>query len=68
MPHMGGAEAFQAMRDIDRDVRVVLCSGYSEADIEQQFFGKGLAGFLQKPFNTRDLQKALDDALERQGD
>jgi len=50
MPRMGGAEAFSEMRRIKPDVRVILTSGYNEQSATQRFAGKGLAGFVQKPY------------------
>ena len=44
-------------------VRVVLMSGYNEADATEQFSGKGLAGYNQKPFRTPDLLARIRDAL-----
>jgi CheY-like chemotaxis protein len=43
---------------------VVLTSGYNEQDAVQEFIGKGLAGFVQKPFQREDLLAALRKALE----
>ncbi|MFT7485177.1 MAG: two-component system cell cycle sensor histidine kinase/response regulator CckA, partial [Candidatus Paceibacteria bacterium] len=40
MPHMSGADVFRNLRAVNKDVRVVMWSGYSEAEIEQQFIGK----------------------------
>ena len=60
MPRMDGRETFQAMRQIRPDVRVILSSGYSEQDSLQEFIGKGLAGFIQKPYNLRELRKILE--------
>ncbi len=55
MPHLDGAEAFARMRLANPAVRVVLMSGFSEADATVTFAGKGLAGFLQKPFEMAHL-------------
>ncbi len=55
MPRMGGEEAFRRLRQIDPDVRVILSSGYSEQEATSQFAGKGLAGFLEKPFRAEAL-------------
>jgi len=59
MPRMDGEEAFREMRRIKRDVRVILSSGYNEQEVSQKFVGKGLAGFIQKPFQLKDLREAL---------
>ncbi len=59
MPRMNGEEAFREFRRIDPDVKVIICSGYNEQEVSQQFVGKGLAGFLKKPYQFSELQKAI---------
>jgi DNA-binding NtrC family response regulator len=44
-------------------VRVLLCSGYNEQDATNRFAGKGLAGFIQKPFRYDQLLKKVRDML-----
>jgi len=63
MPIMDGKEAFQRIRQIKKDARVILCSGYSEQDAGQYFVGKGLAGFIQKPYRLAELHEKLVDVL-----
>ena len=64
MPHMDGLETFRELRRLDPGCRVVLTSGYNEQEAIQDFLGKGLAAFVQKPFLRGDLLKALRRALE----
>jgi CheY-like chemotaxis protein len=64
MPHLNGVETFRELRRLSPDCRVVLTSGYNEQDAVQEFIGKGLAGFVQKPFQREDLLAALRKALE----
>ncbi len=64
MPRMGGEEAFREMRRIRADVRVILCSGYNEQDVISRFTGKGLAGFLQKPYQIAQLSDKLREILD----
>ncbi|MBN2583665.1 MAG: PAS domain S-box protein [Planctomycetes bacterium] len=64
MPRMGGEEAFRELRQIRRDVKVILCSGYNEQDATNRFAGKGLAGFMQKPYQMEILSRKLRAALE----
>ncbi|MDX2494070.1 MAG: PAS domain S-box protein, partial [Desulfuromusa sp.] len=59
MPRMNGEEAFREFRRIDPDVKVIICSGYNEQEVSQQFIGKGLSGFLKKPYQFSELQKAI---------
>jgi len=63
MPHMDGDEAFRELRRLNRDVRVIMSSGYNQQEVTQRFAGKGLVGFLQKPYNLPALVGALRSAL-----
>jgi CheY-like chemotaxis protein len=63
MPHMDGTETFRELRRLDPQCPVVLTSGYNEQDAIQDFQGKGLAAFVQKPFQRADLVQALRRAL-----
>ena len=64
MPHLDGVETFRELRRLDPECRVVLTSGYNEQEAIQDFLGKGLAGFVQKPFLRDDLIAAMQKALE----
>jgi PAS domain S-box-containing protein len=65
MPVMSGEEALRQLRVIDPSVPVILSSGFSEAEAVRRFTGKGLAGFLQKPFTARTLAAKLKEVRER---
>ena len=59
MPRMDGRQAFQEIRRICPGVPVVLTSGYNEQESIQDFIGRGLAGFLQKPYTLKALRETL---------
>ncbi len=63
MPRMGGNELFSRLRTMDPDCRVILSSGYSAEDAIQQFSGKGLAGFIQKPYTAEALNEEVSRIL-----
>ena len=64
MPVMSGEEALARLKDIQSDIPVVLSSGYNEADATRRFTGKGLAGFIQKPYAATGLAEKMKIALE----
>ena len=64
MPHLGGEEVFREIRLIKPDAKVIISSGYNEMDTTQQFAGKGLAGFIQKPYTSKELKALLADVLK----
>ncbi len=63
MPHMGGEAAFREMRAIQPEIKVILSSGYTEEEAMSHFLGKGLKGFIQKPYGPRDLIAKVQEAL-----
>jgi PAS domain S-box-containing protein len=64
MPIMGGEETFRQMKTIRPDVCVVLSSGYNEAEAIRRFTGKGLAGFIQKPYSAASLAGKIRSVLQ----
>jgi two-component system, cell cycle sensor histidine kinase and response regulator CckA len=49
-------------------VRVIMSSGYNQQEVTQRFAGKGLVGFLQKPYNLQALVSAIRQALPNEAD
>ena len=59
MPHMDGEQCFRRLRQLKPDVKVIMSSGYNEQEVTQRFVGKGLAGFIQKPYRLSTLQEVI---------
>ncbi|MCU0660908.1 MAG: response regulator [Myxococcota bacterium] len=64
MPHMDGESAFREIRNITRDVKVVVMSGYRARDIAARFETTPPDGFIQKPFDTQDIMETIKRVLE----
>lgn len=63
MPALSGEEVFREIRLIDPAIPVVLMSGFTEEDAVSRFVGRGLAGFLQKPFRFDDLCQKMNEVV-----
>jgi len=63
MPHLDGEEVFRRIHHLRPDVRVILISGYNRQEVMTRFAGKGVAGFLQKPFEIKDFEKKVQAIL-----
>jgi CheY-like chemotaxis protein len=63
MPHLDGEAVFTQMHQIKPEVPVLLTSGYDEEEIASRFTGKGLAGFIQKPFSPTTLLAKVKQVL-----
>ena len=59
MPKMDGQNCFTELKNINKDVKVILSSGYNEQEATSRFAGKGLAGFIQKPYHPEELQQKI---------
>ncbi len=63
MPGMDGEEIFSEIRKIREDACVILSSGYDEHEVFRHFKGKGLAGFIQKPYHPESLLNKLKEVI-----
>jgi CheY-like chemotaxis protein len=65
MPAMNGEETAAELQRIRPGVPILLSSGYGEQEVAGRLGGKGLAGFLQKPYEPAELTDTLLRALEQ---
>lgn len=63
MPEMNGNDCFKAIRKIQKDIKVVLTSGYADEQDFREMHEQGLAGFLKKPYNRALLSQTIADTL-----
>jgi PAS domain S-box-containing protein len=66
MPKWSGEDTFRRIRMIRDNVPVILSSGYSDSEAQSRFTGKGLAGFIAKPYTAAQLGEAVKQALAPQ--
>jgi CheY-like chemotaxis protein len=66
MPVIGGGEAYDRMKEINPDIKVLLSSGYSINGQATEILKRGCDGFIQKPFTMRELSKAIREVLEKE--
>ena len=63
MPHMDGEQCFRELRQLKPDVKVIMSSGINEQEVTQKFAGKGLAGFIQKPYRLSSLKEEIQNVI-----
>ncbi len=63
MPGMGGGEAFDRLKEINPEVKVLLSSGYSINGQATKIIRRGCDGFIQKPFNMNQLAEKIQKIL-----
>jgi CheY-like chemotaxis protein len=65
MPDMGGGETYDRMKEINPNVEVLLSSGYSIDGQAEEILKRGCDGFLQKPFNMKELSRSIREILDK---
>jgi len=65
MPGIGGGETYERMKEINPNLKALLSSGYSMDGQAQEILNRGCDGFIQKPFNTKQLSRKLREILDK---
>ena len=63
MPYNGG-RAFDQLKQIKSDVKVLIASGYTEDQQIRDMYEQGCIGFIQKPFSVNLLSDKILKALK----
>lgn len=63
MPKLNGSETFRRLKAINKDVRVLLSSGYSRDAQARQLLDEGLAGFIGKPYQVGELLDKVSEVI-----
>jgi two-component system, chemotaxis family, CheB/CheR fusion protein len=63
MPVMSGEETLARMKAVRADIPIILSSGFNEVQAVRRFEGKGLAGFLQKPYRAGALVEMIQHVV-----
>jgi CheY-like chemotaxis protein len=64
MPGISGAETYERIRGLDRNIKVILSSGYSLNEDAAQIMKRGCNGFIQKPFQPGELSLKIRQILD----
>jgi len=64
MPKMNGREAFLKLKEINKNCKVIISSGFMKDENLDLLMKKGLTGFIRKPFNNFELSKILSKTMK----
>jgi CheY-like chemotaxis protein len=64
MPKMNGLVLAKKIREINSDIPIILCSGFSEEVTADNAKDKGLQDYLMKPARKHDIAMAAHKALQ----
>jgi PAS domain S-box-containing protein len=64
MPDMSGKEAYERLKKMNPEVKVLLSSGYSIEGQATEILRRGCDGFIQKPFSMKEMSGKLSEILQ----
>lgn len=64
MPKMNGTTTFTELKKIDKEVKVLLSSGYTIDGEAKMLINKGAIAFIQKPYSVKEILKKIREILD----
>ncbi len=65
MPEMDGECAYELLKEIEPEIKVLISSGCSLRDEANQNLKYGCNGFIQKPFNLKTLSQKVEELISQ---
>lgn len=65
MPKMSGKEAYEEMKKIDPNLKVLIVSGLATEDRVKEVTDLGADGFIKKPYSMVDLAQDVKDTISK---
>jgi PAS domain S-box-containing protein len=65
MPNMTGIQFAREVKNINPNIPVIVCTGFSEQINEKNFKALGIDGYVLKPIIRRDIAEVIRKALDK---
>ncbi len=64
MPHMGGIELLERLKNIDPSIQVAMITGYANLDTAVKALRLGAYDYINKPFSKNTVKKLVERGVE----
>jgi two-component system, cell cycle sensor histidine kinase and response regulator CckA len=64
MPRLSGEVVLTELEHVALTAPIILTSGFNRHEMSRRFAGRGVSGFLQKPYDFTELQATVGDVLK----
>ncbi|SET66036.1 Helix-turn-helix domain-containing protein [Natronincola peptidivorans] len=65
MPLMDGLQASERIKEINKDIEIIILSAYGEFDYAKKAIKCGVSDYLVKPFTNQDFILALNKVIDK---
>jgi len=59
MPGLNGFQTLRKLREIEPDLPILICTGYSDRKAAESLVNEGADGFVNKPYDIETLAKQI---------
>lgn len=63
MPNITGLDLAKQFLEVRSDISIILCTGFSQPNLEQEANALGICRFVKKPFGARQLAKMVKEEM-----
>jgi len=63
MPDIDGVETYKRLKEVNPGVKVLFSSGYVQTEKFNEVIGKGINGFIKKPFSMAELKQEINKII-----
>ncbi|MBI4534642.1 MAG: response regulator, partial [Ignavibacteriae bacterium] len=64
MPMMSGSDTFARLHQMNKNLRVILSTGYAEDDRARKLMAQGVKAFVQKPYKVEEFATVVRRVLD----
>lgn len=64
LPKLGGYDLFRKLKKINPSVKVILASGFIEPHLKKQVLADGAKRFVRKPYEPKEVLRAIREVLD----
>jgi len=64
IPELNGAELFRRIRQMDKNMRVAIITGYPDSDLMRRAMEYGPFTVMKKPFNSEDILNTVNSFMQ----
>src|SRR5882672_9577103 len=67
LPGMDGIQILQKIREKQKDLPIIMVTGYGNVELAEQALQFGADHYLSKPFHNKELIEVIQQILEKRG-
>src|ERR1700730_6575513 len=67
LPGMDGIQILQKIREKQKDLPIIMVTGYGNVELAEQAIQLGADHYLSKPFHNKELIEVIQQILEKRG-